>query len=162
MKTLKIKLINLAIIGTSSIAGFAQESVVPTGGDVSSSDGSVSYSVGQVLVERTSDGTYNVTPGVQQAYEVSEVVGLHENVISNLELMAFPNPTTDGVTIGISNFANEALSFVLIDATGRQIQEGVISTANTAVDMASLEPATYFIRVSEDSQPVKTFKIIKR
>jgi len=162
MEKLKIKLINLAIIGTTSIAGFAQESAVATGGDASSSDGSVSYSVGQVLVERTSDGTYNVTPGVQQAYEVSEVVGLHENVISNLELNAYPNPTTDGVTIGIPNFGNEALSFSLIDATGRQIQKGQITSANTSVEMSNLEPATYFIKVSELSQPVKTFKIIKR
>ncbi len=161
MKTFKITCINLAIIGTSSFASFGQQGTVSSGGEASAVDGVVSYSVGQLLVESLSDGTYSVAPGVQQAYEVSELVGLHEVALSNLQLSAFPNPTTDGVTLGISNFSNETVSYTLLDASGRQIMVADVITANTVIDLSSLQTATYFLRVDENERPVKTFKIIK-
>ena len=162
MKTLKITCVSLAFIGTSSFASFGQQATVSSGGDVSATDGSVSYSVGQVVVQTLTDGTFSVAPGVQQPYEVSEFIGLYEIAMSNLELSAFPNPTTDGITLGISNYADETLSYVLLDASGRKLQESKIFTASTVIDLNSLQPATYFLRVDENASPIKTFKIIKR
>lgn len=161
MKTLKITCVSLAFIGTSSFASFGQQATVSSGGDVNAVDGSVSYSVGQVVVQTLSDGTHSLAPGVQQPYEISDYVGLYEMAMSNLELSAFPNPTTDGITLGISNYAEQSLSYVLLDASGRQIQASNIFTASTVIDLNSLQPATYFLRVDENARPIKTFKIIK-
>lgn len=161
MKTFKTTCINLAIFGTSSIASFGQQGTVSSGGEASAVDGVVSYSVGQVLVQNLSDGTYSVASGVQQAYEVSELIGLHEMALSNLQLSAFPNPTKDGVTLGITDFSDEKLSYTLLDARGRQIRMAEIYSTNTVIDLSSLEPSSYFLRVDENKRPIKTFKIIK-
>ena len=50
--------------------GMAQQSPVTTGGTVSGTNGSVSYTIGQLVDDSYSNGNYAVTPGLQQPYEV--------------------------------------------------------------------------------------------
>jgi hypothetical protein len=99
---------------------------------------------------------------VQQAYEISIVTSLNEAEDINLEMTAYPNPTTDFLTLDIQNMQTTALSFQLIDIQGKQIESKEISTKQTQIQMKQLVSATYFVRVYRSGQVIKTFKIIKR
>ena len=77
----------------------AQESVNATGGDASGSGGSASYSVGQVVYTTNVGTNGSVSQGVQQPYEISVVTAIEEAKGINLTVTAYPNPTTDYLSL---------------------------------------------------------------
>jgi len=158
----KRTLLSSAFMLSISLGGiYAQEAVTTTGGEAFGSGGSVSYTIGQVnyITSTGVDGT--VAQGVQQAYEISVAVGIHENSGINLGLTAFPNPTTNYLTLEIENYASENLSFQLYDLNGKILKEAEISENATTIDMVSYYPGSYFLKVLDSQTEVKTFKIIK-
>ena len=139
----------------------AQTSVNATDGDVSGSGGSVSYSVGQVVYTTHTGTSGSVAEGVQQPYEISVVTGLEEAQSINLSVTAYPNPTTDYLTLRIDEFEISNLSFQLYDMNGKLLQNEKITGNQTSIVMSNLLPATYFVKVIQGNKEVKTFKIIK-
>lgn len=91
----------------------AQESVNASGGDATGSGGTVAYSIGQVVYTTNTGSNGSVAQGVQHAYEIF-TVGIKETAL-NISLTIFPNPTTDNLTLQISDYNNEKLSFQLFD-----------------------------------------------
>ena len=145
-----------------SIGGIqAQETLPASGGNASGSGGSVSYTVGQVFYSSNSATNGTVTQGVQQPFEISEITGLEEVQEINLTVSAYPNPTTDYLTLSIDEFDISNLSYQLYDMQGKLLQLEKISENQTSIVMNNLVPATYFVKVLKGSTEVKTFKIIK-
>jgi hypothetical protein len=83
----------------------AQESVNASGGDATGTSGTVAYSVGQVVYTSNTGSTGSVAQGVQQSYEIF-MVGIKETEL-NISLSVFPNPTSDNLTLQISNYNHE-------------------------------------------------------
>jgi hypothetical protein len=138
----------------------AQESANASGGDATGSGGTVAYSVGQVVYTTNTGGTGSVAQGVQHAYEIF-TVGIKETNL-NISLTAFPNPTTENLTLQISAYNNEQLSYQLFDIQGKLLSNGQILEQQTQINMNSLPPATYFINiVNQENKKVQSFKIIK-
>ncbi len=144
-------------IGISTV--FAQETVVTSGGDASGSGGSVSYSVGQVLYTSNSGTNGSVAQGVQQPYEISIVTGITENGISLLS--AYPNPTSNFLTLQINDYVNKQLVYQLFDINGKLIESKQISSNQTILVMEHLAVASYLLKVSQNNKEIKTFKIIR-
>jgi len=143
-------------------AGFAQaqESANSSGGDVTGSGGSVAYSIGQVVYTTNTGSNGNVAQGVQHAYEIL-TVGIKETEL-NISLIAFPNPTTENLSLQISDYNNEKLSYQLFDMQGKQLSNGQIVAKQTQINMNSLPTATYFvIVVNQENKQVQSFKVIK-
>ena len=105
-------------------AGFAQaqESANASGGDATGSGGTAAYSVGQVVYTTNTGASGTVSQGVQQAYEIF-TVGIKETEL-NISLSVFPNPTADNLTLQISDYNNEKLSYQLFDMQGKQLSNG--------------------------------------
>ena len=144
-------------------AGFAQaqESANASGGDATGSGGAVAYSIGQVVYTTNTGSNGSVAQGVQHAYEIF-TVGIKETAL-NISLTAFPNPTTDNLTLQISDYNNEKLSYQLFDMQGKQLSNGQIVAQQTQINMNNLPTATYFINVvNQENREVKSFKIIKK
>ncbi len=139
----------------------SQEAISASGGEASSTDGTVSYTIGQVFYAEDNDADGSVTPGVQQAYEITVSDGIEEAAGINLTMTAFPNPTIDQLTLSVENFNNEDLSYQLFDMAGRLVISGEMNEQNTQINMDDLERATYMLLVNRDNKIIKTFKIIK-
>lgn len=138
----------------------AQKSVNASGGDATGSGGTVAYSVGQVVYTANASAYGIVSQGVQQAYEIF-TVGINKPRL-NLALSAFPNPTSDNVTLLIGDYKNEKLSYQLYDMQGKIILNGQIGAAQTQINTNSLPTATYFLHiVTQDNKQLQLFKIIK-
>ncbi|MCZ2276321.1 MAG: T9SS type A sorting domain-containing protein [Bacteroidia bacterium] len=138
----------------------AQESVNATGGDATGSGGTVAYSVGQVAYTTNTDASGTVSQGVQQAYEIF-TVGIKETEL-NIPLSVFPNPTTHNLTLQISDYHNEKLSYQLFDMQGKLLNSGQVTSQQTQINTANLPAATYFIDVvSQENKKVQSYKIIK-
>ena len=138
----------------------AQQANPATGGDATGSGGSVAYSVGQIVYTTHTGTTGSVAQGVQQPYEISVVLGI-ENSLIDLDISAYPNPTTQNLTLSIGNDISETLHFQLCDLSGKIIERRKISNRTETIHMENLATGPYFLKVSNANNEVKIFKIIK-
>lgn len=160
MKHKKLKFSAILLFGLGMTGLQAQTAVPAAAGNASGSGGTVSYSFGQVVYSSNTDASGTVSQGVQQAYEIY-TIGIKETEM-NITLSLFPNPTIDNLTLQISDFNNEKLSYQLFDMQGKLLSEGQIIEQLTQINTASLPPATYFINVvNHENKKVQSFKIIK-
>jgi hypothetical protein len=161
MRHKRLQLIVLLLLGLGLTGLQAQKSVNATGGNASGSGGSVSYSVGQVVYTTNTGTNGSVAQGIQQPFEISVVTGLEEAKDINLMVTTYPNPTTDFLTLSISEFDISNLSYQLYDMQGKLLQNEKITENETSIAMKCLVPATYFVKVIQGNKEIKTFKIIK-
>ena len=161
MKHKRLKLSAVLLLGLGLTGLQAQESVNATGGDALGSGGSASYSVGQVVYTTNTGTNGSVAQGVQQAFEISVVTGLEEAKGINLSVSAYPNPTTDYLTLEVKDVELLNLHFQMYDMNGKLLQNEKITGNQTSIVMSNLVPATYFVKVIQGNKEFKTFKIIK-
>ena len=139
----------------------AQESPTAAGGEATGTGGTASYSVGQVVYTTNTGTNGSVAQGVQQAYEIYNV-GIKETEL-NISLSIFPNPTAANLTLQISDYNNEKVSYQLYDMRGKLLNNGKIVAQQTKIEMTSLPTAAYYVNVvNQENQKVQSFKIIKK
>ncbi len=156
-----LKLIAIILFGLGFTGLQAQTSVNATGENASGSGGSASYSVGQVTYQTKTGTNGSVSEGVQQAYEISVVIEIEEAKGINLMVAAYPNPTTDYLTLSINEFDISNLSYQLYDFNGKLLQNKKITDTKTSIVMSNLVSANYFVKITKANKEIKTFKIIK-
>jgi len=161
MRHKRLKLSAVLLLGLGLTGLQAQTSVNATGGNASGSGGSASYSVGQVVYTTNAGTSGSVAQGVQQPCEISVVNGIEEAKGINLSVSAYPNPTTDYLTLEVNDYELSNLSCQLYDMQGKLLQSMKITGKQTSIVMSNLVPATYFVKVTENNKEVKIFKIIK-
>ena len=143
------------------LTAHAQQVTTVTGGDASGSGGNIAYSVGQIVYMTNTGTTVSVAQGVQQPYEISVVLSM-DNHSTNLELTAYPNPTSNYLVLNLGKAELSALNFQLFDISGRLIESRKITSSSETIAMENLPTATYFLKISKNENEVKTFKIIKK
>lgn len=140
---------------------YAQESPVAAGGDASGTGGSVAYSVGQVVYITNTGSNGSTAQGVQQPFEISEVLGVKEQSELQIDLVAYPNPTNKNLTLSVQGDEYSTLSFQLFNAQGKLLVNRKMMGSSTIIGMEDLPKATYILKVNKNSSSIKTFKIIK-
>ena len=164
MKSFKSTFVILFVTGIGIARLQAQEAVPASGGIGSGIGGSVSYSIGQVVDATYSGVSGYVTQGVQQPYEISVINGAVNGNNISLQCSAFPNPTTNYLTLEISPSSTldiPSLSFQLFDLDGRLIDSHILVDNRTKINMSFLKPNIYLLKVMDGGTVLKTFKIIK-
>lgn len=141
------------------IALQGQETIPATGGNTTGSEGSVSYTIGQVMYQTLSGTTCTVAQGVQQPFEISIVKENSEN--TSFEITVYPNPTTGLITLVIRPFSNENLRFQLISFKGIILMDKKVESEETEISMEKYSPSIYLLKVLNDGQIVKVVKIAK-
>jgi len=92
--------------------------------------------------------------------ELYTLVNVKENELNN-SLSIFPNPAKDFLTLKVENPDNENLFYQLYDNSGKLLATKKLRGNEIRIDMSSLIPATYFLKVKDNNKDVKTFKIVK-
>lgn len=145
----------------SATMSFAQNAVTVSGGEANGNSGSVSYSIGQTFYSANVGSNGQVSEGVQQSYEIYDVTEVQSVISGAISLSAFPNPTSDFLTLRIDGDYIDGLSCAMFDISGKEIMQQRITSSQTSLDVQQLPPATYFVRVTKGKNEVKTFKIVK-
>lgn len=159
MKQLKLSITILLGFGLTGVQ--AQEAIPSSGSNASGNGGSASYSVGQVVYTTDTGTNGSLAKGVQQSYQVSVISGLDAKGI-DLELSAYPNPTTDLLTLKVEIYDSGNWSYLLYNMSGKLLESKNLTGNNTTITMSNLAPTTYFLKVTDNQKEVKTFKIIKQ
>jgi hypothetical protein len=151
-------LCGLALIITTSLHG---QEVIGTAGDFhQNSNVSVSWTIGEPVIETYTTGNAVLTQGFQQPILVS--VSIYENPELNFEINAFPNPTSDYLNVVISGRNYDKMIYSLFDVSGKLIDSRHIVSENTEVIFSHLPVAVYVLRIIQGDQELKSFRIIKQ
>jgi len=160
MKHYKKELIAFFILVGSFTGLKAQQAFLNCGGNATGSGGTVSYSMGQIADTSISNTNGAVNQGVQQPYEFF-VQGINDLNDIHLELLVYPNPTSESVILKVKSDEIENLNYQVFDIGGKLILNKKINSAETTIPLTKLPSATYFIKVINNNKEIKSFKIIK-
>ena len=158
----KILTLCCCVLGLGSTTLFAQQGNVAAGGNSSGTGGSVGFSIGQILYSSPSGTTHNLVQGLQQPYEITDVTGIGEKEAGiSLYASVFPNPSVDKFTLKVETGKWKNLSYSFYDANGKLLSTNTVGSEETQIEVAHLAAAHYFLKVSDGTQEIKSFKIIK-
>ena len=142
-----------------------QSAIVPLGGDAQNSNGSVSYTVGQVVTQTVanSNGSISVAEGVQQPYEI-QAVGINPYPQITLSAIVFPNPTENMAQLQLNGFEipTGGLQAHLFDAKGKLLQVIPVTDDLTTFEIGQYATGTYYLELRDGKQPLKTFKVVRK
>ncbi len=159
MKTYRKKIVALLLLGFGITTVHGQQATTVTGANASGSGGTAAYSVGQVVYTTNTGTNGSVAQGVQHAYEITSV-GINKTEL-NISLQAYPNPTTDYLQLRIESEKLQDLNYQLFDIAGKLIENKKITSTTEIIRMENLPTASYFLKVVNNNNEIKTFKIIK-
>ena len=158
----KIKIIIIIVLFSFNIFLLkGQETTATSGGNVTGTGGSVSYTIGQVVFSTVSGTNGSIVQGVQQAYEIAVLTAVVNTEEITLNCIVYPNPTRNTIKLSIESPDIENMSYRLFDIHGLLIQDMKVEGEETEISMTNLAPSIYFLKVIKNKKELKTFKIIK-
>jgi hypothetical protein len=140
---------------------YSQEVISASAGAATGSLGSGSYTVGQVFYTTHTAATGSVSQGVQQPFEFQTLSNPALTTV-NLTAVTYPNPTKDFIILKITDSALHNLRYTLFDVNGKAIASGLITESSTQIQLKYLAIGAYILKVSQQNESLKTFKILKQ
>jgi hypothetical protein len=147
-------LVLLSLITTIYVS--AQEVVSTQGDSYSNANGSIDFTIGEVVINTGTDGTNDLTQGFHQTNW--NFLGV-EDFAPNYEAIIFPNPTEDVLNIKTSMFEN--VTYTLYDAQGKLVLQDILSAEQTPIQVSQLATGNYSLTLTNETQNLKTFKLVK-
>ncbi len=140
------------------ILGFSQQNTVASGGDASGSNGSISYSIGQIDYTNATGTDGSTNEGVQQPFEFFDP----DASLTEIEWGAtlYPNPTMDQVILHFENIPQEA-NYYLHDLNGKLLLSGAINANEIILDIRSFAAGSYLLEMNAPNKSTRTIQIIK-
>ena len=136
---------------------FGQEVVSTQGDSYSNASGNIDFTIGELIIDTGTDGTNDLTQGFHQTNW--NFLGV-EDFAPNYEATIFPNPTEDVLNIRTSTFEN--VTYTLYDAQGKLVMQNILSAEQTPIQVSQLAPGAYSLTLNNQTQNLKTFKLIKQ
>ena len=155
----------IVIILTSGIAVKSQSiapGVVATSGDhFTGTNASLSWTIGEVMIETVSGTNNMLTQGFHQPGVQATII--EEVLPGYIKINVFPNPATESITVNLENNTLK-LNVELYDMTGKLLISKEIEPLQSSfvVNVRDLANAGYLLRIhSEDKKYNATYKIQK-
>jgi hypothetical protein len=148
----KSTIVLFSLFATISVS--AQEVVATQGDSYSNASGNIDFTIGEVVINTGNEGT--LTQGFHQTNW--KFLGVEDHAPS-YEALIFPNPTEDILNIRTSTFEN--VTYTLYDAQGKLVMQDILSAEQTPIQVSQLAPGSYSLTLNNESQNLKTFKLIK-
>ncbi len=160
MKKNKLLIFSLAVIFLLTGKLSAQQVIATSGGTGQNTSGTITYTLGELVIETYSGTDKKLTQGFQQSRliitAVSEIKGLSYTVT------AYPNPTTNFIKIKLEKDFPETLDYLLMDINGKVLSSGKIENGETDISFEDNAVGTYFIKIIQEKKEVKTIKVVKQ
>lgn len=143
------------------------QTVTPTvlsnnGGYAAAAQGSIAWTIGEPISETYTTTANKTTMGFHQP-ELGLATLIKENRDAS-QVMVFPNPVKDFLTVSFKDLQNTTYSIEVIDNLGKQIDKKDISITNDdktiLLNMSEYAAGNYFLNIS-NAQLNRTIKINK-
>lgn len=138
----------------------AQQVISAAGVSGSNGSGSIQSTVGELVIDTKTAGSTTLTQGFHQTKITITAISELSNL--SFSITAFPNPTSDMVTIKTEKAETEKLTYALFDLQGKLLLKGNLLNGEAQVTFGSLSTATYILKIAKEGKDVKTMKIVKQ
>ncbi|HBE43202.1 MAG TPA: hypothetical protein DDW27_18770 [Bacteroidales bacterium] len=145
----------------SILTTYGQSAIPATGGTATGTGGTVTYTVGQVTYSTFTGSSGSVAQGVQQPWEISTVTAIEKTEGITLEMSVYPNPTDGALKLTVKSFDHKGLRYRLYDMNGVLLQDKPIESEETEILLQGYSSTMYFLRIVNNKQEIKVFKIVK-
>jgi hypothetical protein len=143
-------------LGLIHLIGTSQVSVISVGGNILSSSGTISYSVGQIDYASISGYFTVLYLGVQQVYDP------FVNIIDDSTgISLWPNPVFSTLHIEVKSIKNLGILYQIYTIDGKLMISKQSSDNITTISMNHLLQGTYVLMVRYSDKRTLKFKIIK-
>ena len=153
------------LIGTISYAqNISPQSVNSGGTKMTQANGSLSFTVGELVVLNQTDSQGNTLGGGFTAGATLTTASIKETDAMVLDVNVFPNPTSDLVNIRINYSTIEQVVVSITDLQGKEVYSGNYAGISNVIGIntASYSTGTYILSLKNNSnQLLGTYKIIK-
>lgn len=140
----------------------AKSEVISSGGEFyENSNNSLSWTIGEVVVETTKSANNILTQGFQQpSYSLSTI---KENINSEFEILAYPNPTSDFLNLEIkTDNKSYDIELEIIDISGKVVLNQKIKESISKINLSNFSKGTYLLKVfSKEIGEINVYKIQK-
>jgi hypothetical protein len=140
-----------AIMACTSL--FAQQSTNAAGGEATGTNGTVSYTVGQVDYINFSNSEVSISLGVQQPYILIADEG-------EFQILVYPNPTPSKIKIKILKPGTDDMQVTMYTVLGQELLTRDLNEGETTISLSPFSPATYILQL-RIGETIRTYKIIK-
>jgi hypothetical protein len=136
-----------------------QEVIASAGGYNVSGDISLSWTLGETIIETFSSGALVLTHGFQQKLIVTTV---KENPYSSLNVILFPNPAGDFINIQTDPPADTETDILLVDLQGKTLKTDKIGVAISTArfNLQDVPPGIYFIKIIK-GKLINIYRVVK-
>lgn len=139
----------------------AQEVIGSQGDFSSTSQGSLSWTFGEIVTETVSNGNGTFTQGFQQVILSDAALS---DLSGSLPLEVYPNPFHSTISILTHNLEGE-YQITVIDVSGKTIYSSELdifaNTQQCQLDLSYLASGSYHLQLSSDSSFVLISRIVK-
>lgn len=165
-KSLPLTLLGAAMLmGTMSYAqSIAPQSVNSGGTTMLQSNGSLSFTVGELVVLSQTDSDGNTLGSGFSAGSTLTTLSVQETDAAVLDVNVFPNPTSDLVNIRINYSTVDQVVVTITDLEGKEVFNGLYAGISNiiGINTAAYAPGTYVLSLKKNNnQVLGTYKIIK-
>jgi hypothetical protein len=150
---------SVAVLTASALgfAGFAQDVIAASGAGFENGSLSIAFTIGEPVVATGNAPGLLLTQGFHQPpddFSTSVALVAHPGV----EVIAFPNPSRDEVTIQVSG-TEAPLSVEVFDAAGRSVITRSSFIERTRIEPTELASGTYYARISAQGTYLTTVQL---
>ncbi|MGC6434694.1 MAG: T9SS type A sorting domain-containing protein [Crocinitomicaceae bacterium] len=142
----------------------APQSVNNSGSTMSQSNGSLSFTVGELTVQSQTDSQGNTLGSGFTAGASLTTMSVQETNAAILDVKVYPNPTTELVNIQINHSTVDQVIVTVADLEGKEVYSGkYLGIANViGINISSYATGSYLLTLKNTSnQLLGTYKIIK-
>ncbi len=143
-----------------AVSSNAQEAVTTAGGSATVQGYNISWSIGEVQTETFVGIAMMITQGVQQPHKATVIS--HSSDLPDFQILVYPNPTIDFVTLNIPNEIKLPITLKIFDSVGKLKYTSQVTNNVTNISVAKLSAGIYLFQLIDTSKKVKIFKIIKQ
>jgi hypothetical protein len=159
-------LIFVLMYNNSYTQQISPDAVTSSGASMSQSNGSVSFTVGEITVKTITDGTYTISQGfTNTAAQTTTVTAIQETKSDVLKLSIYPNPASALVFVDILHSKLPFIRLTINDIQGRLISEERYATSNNnhiGINIQDWNPGTYLLYFADlQGDLLGSYKIVK-
>lgn len=134
-----------------SFDALAQESISSSGETLTSTIGSISYTIGQISNGSIVSNSFHIQEGVQQVFTQNNAVKIEEGQL-DLGMILYPNPCADFLQIDFKEKINSKYRYEIFNTEGRLITSGELNSESTKLETRLFPSASYLLRVTGDDK----------
>ncbi len=160
MKTVQTLLLSLFMVPSLLSQTASPDVIISSGEVIESEDGSVSWTIGENLIESFGTDNLLLMLGYQEIED--NPVAIEEIELDGYQIYVFPTLTESIVNVVFSGEYNLLSDGYLIDLSGQVCGMYDFRANANEIDLSGLSPGLYLLSIiNENHEPVKEIKIVK-